>query len=143
MLIKQISIFVTNKPGRLAEISKILKDQQINILAMSLADTVDYGILRLIVSKPDAAEKVLKECGLTVKVTEVLGVVLEHNPGGLSRALEVISANNISINYVYAFVGSSGQEAMVIIKVEDNARAIDVLTKSGIKLLSSDFVDTL
>lgn len=143
MLIKQISIFVENKSGRLAEITKLFGEKNINIHALSIADTTDFGILRLIVSDPDHAEKILKECGLTVKATEVIGISVSHAPGGLAKALNALNDNGISIAYMYAFVGNSKDEAMVIIKVEDNQKAIKVLGDNGITVLSNDFVDTI
>lgn len=139
MIIKQISIFVENKSGRLAEITKLLGQQKINILALSIADTTDYGILRLIVTEPEKAEAVLKECGLTIRITEVIGIVVSHTPGGLSLALNALHDQGIDIEYMYAFVGSSRQEAMVIIRVEDNAKAIEVLKKNNVEIMSNDF----
>ena len=140
MLIKQISIFVQNKSGRLAEITKLLGEKGVNILALSIADTTDFGILRLIVSNPDAAEKAIAENGLTAKVTEVIGIAVPHVPGGLAGALAVLNDQGISIEYMYAFVTKSEGDAMVILKVDDNFTAMKALSENGIKLLTPEDV---
>ncbi|MCK9478382.1 MAG: ACT domain-containing protein [Firmicutes bacterium] len=138
MLIKQISIFIENKSGRLAEITKLFGEKGVNILALSIADTTDFGILRLIVSDADKAEKAVKESGLTAKVTEVIGVSISHTPGGLAKALSVLHQNGISIEYMYAFATRSEQDAMVILRVKDNFAAIKHLTDAGISILRKE-----
>ncbi len=143
MLIKQLSIFVENKSGRLARITKLLGEKQINILALSIADTTDFGILRIIVTDADRAETVLKESGLTIKATEVIGVSVEHTPGGLSKVIAVLSDNHLDIEYMYAFVGNSKQEAMVIIKVTDNQRGMSVCEDNHIKILTTQMVSAM
>lgn len=140
MLIKQISIFIENKSGRLAEVIQILGQNDIDISALSIADTTDFGILRLIVNNPDKAEKVLKENEFTVSSTNVIAIAVEDRPGGLSKALTVLEKQGIGIEYMYAFVGKSSGEALVIIRVDESDKAIDVLTKGGIKVLSSESV---
>lgn len=136
MLIKQISIFIENKSGRLAEITRLFGEKGVNILALSIADTTDFGILRLIVSDPLLAEKTVKENGLTAKATDVIGISISHVPGGLAKALSVLDNNKIGIEYMYAFVTRSKDDAMVILKVADNYGAIKVLSEAGIKILS-------
>ncbi|MDD3766017.1 MAG: ACT domain-containing protein [Eubacteriales bacterium] len=143
MLIKQISIFVQNKSGRLAEITRLLGEKGVNILALSIADTTDFGILRLIVSNPDAAEQAISEYGLTAKVTEVIGVAVPHVPGGLASALAILNDKGISIEYMYAFVTKSEGDAMVILKVDDNFTAMKVLSENGIKLLTPEDVASI
>ena len=143
MLIKQISVFVQNKTGRLAEITKLFGETGVNILALSIADTTDFGILRLIVSNPDTAEQAIKENGLTAKVTEVIGVAVPHVPGGLASTLEVLNNKGINIEYMYAFVTKSEGDAMVILKVDDNFGAMKVLADNGIKLLTSEDVSNI
>lgn len=137
MLIKQISVFLENKSGRLAEVTRILGQNNIDISALSIADTTDFGILRLIVNNPDMAEKVLRENEFTVSSTEVIGISVEDKPGGLSKALSVLEKSEIGIEYMYAFVGKCTDEALVIIRVDDSENAIDVLKKNGIKVLSA------
>ncbi|OQB15754.1 MAG: hypothetical protein BWY15_00467 [Firmicutes bacterium ADurb.Bin193] len=143
MLIKQISIFIENKSGRLADITKLLGENGVNILALSIADTTDFGILRLIVSNPDAAEQLVKDYGLTAKATEVIGISIPHVPGGLASALAVLNEHNIGIEYMYAFVTRSADNAMVILKVGDNYEAIKVLAQAGVKILSKDDLASL
>ncbi len=140
MLIKQISVFLENKSGRLAEVTKILWQNNIDISALSIADTTDFGILRLIVSNPDIAERVLKDNEFTVSSTNVIAIGVEDKPGGLYKALGVLEKGEIGIEYMYAFVGKTSDQAMVIIRVDDSDKAIDILAKNGIKVLSSDSV---
>lgn len=140
MHVKQISIFLENKSGRLAEVTKVLGDNNIDISALSIADTTDFGILRLIVNDPQKAEQVLKEHGLTVSSTDVIAIAVEDKPGGLSKALSALEGESIGIEYMYAFVGKAANEALVILRVENIERAVEVLTKSQIKVLSSDSV---
>lgn len=143
MLIKQISVFVQNKTGRLAEITKLFGETGVNILALSIADTTDFGILRLIVSNPDTAEQAIKEHGLTAKVTEVIGVAVPHIPGGLASTLAVLNEKGISIEYAYAFVTKSEDDAMVILKVDDNFTAMKILRENGITLLTPEDVSNI
>jgi hypothetical protein len=140
MDVKQISVFLENKSGRLAEVTKILGENNIDISALSIADTTDFGILRLIVNDPDKAEKVLKENGFTVSSTNVIAIGVEDKPGGLSKALEILDAQSIGIEYMYAFVGKKSDEALVLLRVENSSKAVEVLTKGGIQVLSSDKV---
>lgn len=137
-LIKQISIFVENKPGRLKAMTNILKDNNIDIRALSIADTKDFGILRLIVNDPDKTCEVLKNAECTVTITEVLAVGLEDKPGGLAVVMDTLFENSISVEYMYAFFSKLDGQASVILRVNDNQKAADVLTSNGIKLLTSE-----
>ena len=144
MNVKQISVFVENKKGRLAEITKALADNKIDISALSIADTTDFGILRLIVNKPNAAESILKEKGLAVKATEVIAIGVADEPGGLAVALQRLDQEHISIEYMYAFVGKTTNEALVILRVEEQERAAEVLNGcDGVRVMSSDEVYSL
>ncbi|MGI6777753.1 MAG: ACT domain-containing protein [Acetivibrionales bacterium] len=143
MLVKQISIFLENKSGRLAEVTKILGSNGIDISALSLADTTNFGILRLIVNDPEKAEKTLKEAGFTVSCTNVIAIAVVDQPGGLATALEVLKRESIGIEYMYAFVGKKTNEALVILRVENADRAVNALTKGNIKVLSSEAVYNL
>lgn len=138
MLLKQLSIFVENKQGRLAEITKVLGDNKIDIRAISIADTTDYGIMRLIVNHPEEAEKILKESGSTVSLTEVIGVAVDDRPGALSDAVQLLSDSGISIEYMYAFLNPTNDNACVILRVEDNDKALDVFEKNGVSMVSPD-----
>lgn len=132
---KQISVFLENKAGRLAHVTRVLGDAGINIRALSIADTSDFGILRLIVSDPDKAYKVLKEAGFTVSETEVIAVQVPDAPGGLASVLEQMSEENLNIEYLYAFLGTSENDALVIFKVEDIEKARKAFIERGIKFL--------
>ena len=139
MIIKQISVFVENKSGRLAEITKVLADNSIDIRALSLADTTKFGILRFIVNEPERAEKVLRDADLTVSITDVIAVSVEDQPGGLSYPLGILNDQGINVEYIYAFVGAPHDKAFVILRVDDNERAAAVLSANNVPLL--DFSD--
>ena len=137
MLIEQLSIFVENKPGRLAEITKMLEDNNIDIRALSIADTRDFGIMRLIVNNPAKAEKVFKDAGCTVSLTNVIAIGVEDKPGGLAGAMEILFQNHISVEYMYAFISRTDETAFVILRVEDNESALKALDKNGVRILKS------
>lgn len=133
MLVKQISVFLENKSGRLAEVTRTLGDNNIDISALSIADTTDFGILRLIVDKPEKAEEVLKAEGFTVSSTSVIAIRVQDKPGGLAQALGVLDKENIDIEYMYAFVSKTEDEALVILRVIENDRAIAALKDISLK----------
>jgi len=135
MKVEQISIFLENKPGGLEDVTRILKDAQINIRTLSLADTTDFGILRLIVNDVDKASRVLKEQGYRISRTTVVAVEVPDRPGGLHSILEVLSKNGINVEYLYAFVERSGENAVIIFRFDAPEAAIDVLQKSGLTVL--------
>ena len=137
MKVEQISIFIENKSGRLAEVCGILGEAGVNIRALSLADTSDFGILRLIVQDSEKALKVLKEHRFTVSKTEVIGVEVPDSPGGLSSILRILDENQVNVEYMYAFVERSGDNAVIIFRFDDIDGAIDVLSRNGIKVLES------
>ena len=140
MLVKQISVFLENKEGRVAQVTQILSDSDINIRALSIADTTEFGILRLIVDKPELAEKALKDEGLTVSITEVIAISIEDEPGGLAKALEVLHKNRISVEYIYAFIAKTSHKANVILRVESCDRAIETLEAGGFLVLKASEV---
>lgn len=143
MKVKQISVFLENKCGRLAAVTRTLAEAGINIRALSIADTSDFGILRLIVDKPDLAFDVLKENSFTVSTTEVIAVEMPDQPGALAAVLEILDKGGVNMEYLYAFVGQSSSKALNIFRVERIDAAIDVLTKNGVKLLSGEEVYSL
>lgn len=143
MKVKQISVFLENKSGRLAAVTKLLSEKSINIRALSIADTTDFGILRLIVNKPDEAFKALKESGFAVSMTEVIAVEMSDNPGGLAGILQTMEEEGINLEYLYAFIGTTSANAMVIFRVEDIDRAIKMLTTKGVKVLKGEIVYSL
>lgn len=140
MKVEQIAIFLENKSGRMADITAILAQNGINIRAMSLADTADFGILRLIVNDTEKARKVLKESGFTVGTTEVLVAEVEDKPGGLAYVLQVIKDGGLNIEYMYAFTQKSGGTGLIIFRFDEIDRAIPLLTEADIRLLSGDEV---
>jgi hypothetical protein len=135
MKVEQISIFLENKPGGLEEATRILKDADVNIRTLSLADTSDFGILRLIVNDVEKASRVLKEQGLRVSRTTVVAVQVPDRPGGLHSILAILSKNGVNVEYLYAFVERSGQDAVIIFRFDDPDQAIEVLKKNGLTVL--------
>ena len=133
MLVKQISVFIENKKGRLVEIADILAKNEIDISALSLADTDEYGVLRMIVSDPHKAKKVLLETGVVGKVTETLAVAIDDRPGGFAEALHILTDNEIEIKYMYACISHHTGKAIMILSVDDPAVADALIasTKSG------------
>ena len=131
MFIKQISVFVENKSGRLAEITAILAKANIDIRALSVADTTHFGILRLIVNRPDAAEEALRNSGLTVSLTNVISV--PDHPGGFAQAAQAL--RDVDIEYMYAFISRDQGRACVILRVPDNEAALEALKAGGIEIL--------
>lgn len=136
MLMKQISVFVENKAGRLAEITKKLGNSGVNIRALSIADTTDFGILRLIVDDPEKAQAAMAQAGFTVSVTQVFAIGLDDVPGGLGNVLQILLDEGINVEYMYAFVGRLDSKAYVIARVEDNQKAIQVLKNHQIPVLT-------
>lgn len=143
MKIKQISIFIENRAGRLAEVTGILGKANVNIRALSLADTSNFGILRLIVNDVNKAISVLKESGFTVGETDVIAVEVPDVPGGLAQVLEHLRAESINVEYMYAFVEKTTDNAILIFKIEDLDRAIKVLQGKKIRILKGEEVYSL
>ena len=135
MKVEQISIFLENKSGRLAEVTKLLGDGGINIRALTLADTTDFGILRLIVNDNALAIDILKKAGFTVGKTEVVGIEVPDRPGGLADILTRIGEAGLNVEYMYAFVEKSGNDAVVIFRFDDPDQAIELLQKSGFNIM--------
>jgi len=138
MLIDQISIFIENRQGRMAGITKLLADGNIDIRALSIADTTDYGILRLIVNDPEKATKLLKENHVMASITKVLAIAIDDKPGGLNKAIEILSSKNVDVEYMYAFVNPRKDTAFVILRVSDNDKAIEILKQGNVELMSNE-----
>ena len=138
MTVEQLSVFVENKPGKLVEALETLANASIDLRALSLADTSDFGILRAIVDKPEKALEVLGEAGFLVKTNEVLAVVIGDKPGGLAAVVRVLSEEGVDIEYTYAFVAHSRDNAYVIIRVDNNDAAVKILSNNGITLLTAE-----
>ncbi len=143
MYTKQVSIFLENRKGRLAEVTKLLKDEGINIRALSLADMPDLGVLRLIVHDRARCLHLLKDHGFAARETDVVAVEMEDKPGGLYRIIEVLDRENINIEYMYTFSKKHLDSAIAVFKLDDAARAVDTLKRNGIPILSEDAVDNL
>lgn len=135
MFVKQLSIFVQNRSGRLSEIAGVIARAGVDIRALSIADTENYGILRLIVDKPDEAVGALSELGLTVKVTKVIAIEVDDRPGGFAAAIKVLGDSGVGVEYLYAFVSRSPKKARVILRVDDNLKAQKALSAGGIPVL--------
>lgn len=142
MEIRQLSIFIENKTGRLSAVTKTLGDNGISIRAMSASDTIDYGILRLIVDKPDLALEKVKEAGFTATLTSAVAIGISDEPGALNKAMEVIGNNNLSVEYIYAFTNQHNV-AYVILRFDDNNKAIDVLKTNGIQIVSQEDLESV
>ncbi|HHB76059.1 MAG TPA: ACT domain-containing protein [Desulfobulbus sp.] len=143
MRVEQIAVFLENKSGRLAEITGILAENEINIRALSVADTADFGILRLIVNKVDLARKVLKENGFTVGKTNVIAVEVPDQAGGLAGVLKTVETEGLNVEYMYAFVNKTGENAVLIFRFDEMDKAIQSLQKAGLTLLSGEQVCAL
>ena len=143
MTINQLSIFVENKAGTVAEITKSIASAGVSIRALSVADTQEFGILRLIVSDVEKAKDALHKNDCVVSITKVIGVEIPDVAGGLSSVLELMSENNINVEYLYAFITISGQHAYVVLRVEDNDKAAKILTDNGVKLVTQADIDAL
>ncbi|WP_455645879.1 acetolactate synthase [Methanosphaera sp.] len=143
MAIKQVSVFLENKTGRLWKALNTLKAQDIDIRALSIADTSDFGILRMIVSNPDAAKTSLEDEKFAVSLADVLAIEVEDQPGGLEAALDLLNNNGINVEYIYAFVEKKTQKALVVLRTEDNDNAVTLLEDNGFSLLDQDEAYTL
>lgn len=135
MNVRQLSIFLENEPGRLAEVTRLFEEGRINIRALALADTSEFGILRLIVNDNEKAQQLLKDRGYTVGVTEVVAVEVEDRPGGLHRILKALAEDGINVEYMYAFVRQSGRNAVLIFRFDDVASAVKRLAAEGVRVI--------
>jgi hypothetical protein len=135
MTIKQLSIFLENKSGRLTEVLETLGHEKINVTALTIADTSEYGILRLIVSDPEKAHRLLKEKGFSANLTEVLSITTPIEAGSFAKALRIFSDEDISIEYVYAF--SLEKKAMIVLRTENTEKALAAIKKHGMELVKS------
>ena len=143
MFVKQISVFVENKKGRLYKMTKVLGDNGIDLIALSIADTTNFGILRCIVSDPQKAITVLKENGFTASATEVLAVEVPDVPGGLASVLEILKDNEITVEYLYSFVRTHDDKALVLFRVEEAEKTVQVLKQNGVQVLPEEVVYNL
>lgn len=140
---EQISIFIENKEGRLAEVTAILRDAGVNIRALSLADTTDFGVLRLIVNENEKATAALRNQGFTVGKTRVLAVEVNDEPGGLNRVLDPLSEQGVNVEYMYAFANPQCKNAIMIFRFDDLEKAKIILAEQGIKVIDKEEISNL
>ena len=136
--VNQISVFVENKTGSLSQVTKLLADAGIDLRAFSIADTSEFGILRMIVDCPETAEEVLKKAKVTVVKTPVLAVRLEVKPGAMNHVMTELAANAIAVEYAYAFLSRSSGSAYVVLRVEEPGSVAEVLMENGLKVLGNE-----
>ena len=137
MAIKQISVFLENNAGRLGEVTRVLALAKINLRAISIADTADFGILRLIVNNCDEALKALKDAGFTTRVSDVAAVEIEDAPGSLARVMELFQKTKVNIEYLYASLEGKTGKAVVIFKLEDHQKGLEILKQNGLSMIES------
>ena len=143
MAIKQLTVFIQNKKGAVVSVTDTLSKNNINIRALSIAETKDFGILRLIVNDDKAAEAVLAKNGYLIKVIDVVGVKIGDEPGKLTAALDILDKADINVEYLYAFMARTEKHAYVVLRVEDNAVAEKALTDAGFKMISEADINKL
>lgn len=143
MYAKQVCVFLENKKGRIAEVTGLLAEEGINIRALSLADTPDFGVLRLIVDDRVRCVRALKSHGFVVQETEVIAIEIDDRPGGLHRIVELLDREGINIEYIYAFMKKKAELALVVFKIDDAVRAAETLKRDGIAILSEDAIQDL
>ena len=143
MTVKQISVFLENRPGALAEFTRILEKSNMNLRALSLAESEDFGIVRVIVDDPFETIRILKDEGYVCSITKVIAVEIEDKPGALVKMLNILGDNQVNLEYSYAFLAKKANSAFMILRVEDNERAIKVLTKNGIRPICHEDMEKL
>lgn len=143
MKVKQLSVFVENQPGRLAAVARSLGKAGINIMAMTIAETQEFGVVRMIVADPEKGLQFLKDAGFTVTTTEILAVEVQDRPGALAKVLEVFVRHGLNIEYMYAFVAKREKAALLVFRFDDPDKAVQVLRGTEVKVLSREEVAAL
>ncbi|MFO8056913.1 MAG: ACT domain-containing protein [bacterium] len=143
MKVNQLSVFVENQPGRLAGVARALGENDINIMAMTIAETKEFGVLRMIVADYEKGMQVLKDAGYTVVTTEILAIEVQDKPGALARVLEAFAGKNLNVEYMYAFVARRGDAAILVFRFDDPDRAVDALKDSEVRVLTNEEVISL
>ncbi len=141
--IKQISLFVENKPGRMAKVSKTLSDAGVNIRALTIAEAGDFGVIRMVVDDPEKGYTVLKDNGFTVSTTDVLAVEMKDTPGGLYEIVNALGESGVNVDYAYAFVTAKAERAMLILRVDDLAKARAALGGKGVKIATKEEIQAI
>lgn len=139
-MVKQMAVFMENRKGRINELTKVLKDNGVDLVTLSIADTKDFGILRCITRDNTRAEKALKEAGFTVTVTELIGVEVADEPGRLSDVMELLEENDINVEYLYSFARQSIRSGIILFKVDNEALALKVLKDNKIKIMEDAII---
>lgn len=142
-MVKQISVFIENKSGRLADATRAVGEAGVNIRALAVADTSDFGVLRFIADDTAKAVEALKNAGFTATATEVFAAEVPDRPGGLAEMLDLFSNNGINVEYIYAFFKKTHENAVIILKVEDRQKALDLLNSKNIRLMTPEEIGTL
>lgn len=135
MFIKQLSVFIENKKGRLAEILNVLSENNIDISAMSIAETTEFGVLRMIVSDPESAKEKLRESGVIVKTTDVIGLALDDTPGALAKVITMLSEKGVIVEYSYAFLSSNNKGALIVLRTDDQEHTEKLLLSENIGII--------
>ena len=143
MKIKQISIFLENRKGRLYDVCSLLGKNDINIRALNVAETESFGILRIVVNKPDVAVKVLKDADIVAKITDVIAIEVDDRPGGLADILKALADEDVNIEYMYGFVEKSSDKALMVFRFDDVDKAAAILKKHNIKIVTEQGVREL
>lgn len=143
MYVKQLSVFIENTPGCLADFARLLGDHQIDLVSLSIADTTHFGILRCIVADYERAEKLIAQAGYTVRITDVLAASVPDEPGGMAKVLCILTEAGISIEYLYSFVRNAGSHALLVFRVDQLDKAAQILADNQVKMLTQDEVRTL
>ena len=143
MAVKQISIVVDNTPGKLSKLTALLAENKIDMRALSLADSADYGILRILASHSEELIVTLYDAGYIAKINPVIAVSVDDTPGGLSKVVAILGENGVNIEYLYAFVLASTKDACVVIRADDNEKAEKLLSENGVKLLTERDIDAI
>ncbi len=143
MSIKQISVFMENRPGRLAEITRVLARNNIDMRAINIADTTDFGILRMIVSEPDRAEKVLRDNDMTASITDVIAISIDDKIGSFSDVMSILEQGDISVEYIYSFIGEKSAKAGIVIRTNNGEKALELFEKNGVNILSPADLDDM
>ena len=143
MTVKQISIFVENKPGKLAELTEYLNQSSIDMRALSIAEAQDFGIVRIIVDDAYKTSCILKEAGYVASITPVVAIEMPDEPGSLFRILKILGDGGVNLEYMYAFLTRKQSTAYMVLRVEDNEKAIEILSKSGIHTICQEALSNL
>lgn len=143
MKITQISVFLENRKGRLADVCSLLGREEVNIRALTIAETESFGVLRIVVDKPGAAFETLKENNFTANITDVVAVEVPDRPGGLAHVLKILAANDLNIEYMYGFVEKFSDKALLVFRFEDTERAVELLSKSDVTLATESDIKGL